>query len=52
MEAISDDDSQKPVTAGTWIGFGAMCVGMFMAILDVQIVAMFPVALVVARPSG
>ena len=28
-----------PVTAATWIGFGAMCVGMFMAILDVQIVA-------------
>ena len=27
------------MTAGTWIGFAAMCVGMFMAILDVQIVA-------------
>ncbi len=25
--------------AGTWTGFAAMCVGMFMAILDVQIVA-------------
>jgi DHA2 family multidrug resistance protein len=25
--------------AGTWIGFAAMCVGMFMAILDVQVVA-------------
>jgi MFS transporter, DHA2 family, multidrug resistance protein len=24
---------------GTWLGFGAMCTGMFMAILDVQIVA-------------
>ena len=24
---------------GTWIGFAAMCVGMFMAILDVQVVA-------------
>ncbi len=23
----------------TWLGFGAMCIGMFMAILDVQIVA-------------
>src|ERR1700720_2537542 len=22
-----------------WIGFGAMCVGMFMAILDIQVVA-------------
>jgi MFS transporter, DHA2 family, multidrug resistance protein len=27
------------VRAGTWTGFAAMCVGMFMAILDVQIVA-------------
>ena len=25
--------------AGTWIGFAAMCVGMFMAILDVQVVS-------------
>jgi DHA2 family multidrug resistance protein len=24
---------------GTWLGFAAMCVGMFMAILDVQVVA-------------
>jgi DHA2 family multidrug resistance protein len=24
---------------GTWIGFAAMCIGMFMAILDVQVVA-------------
>ena len=36
---IADGDSRKPVTAATWLGFGAMCVGMFMAILDVQIVA-------------
>lgn len=27
------------MTAGTWIGFGGMCAGMFMAILDVQVVA-------------
>ncbi len=27
------------MTAGTWIGFAAMCIGMFMAILDVQVVA-------------
>lgn len=26
------------VRPATWLGFGAMCVGMFMAILDVQIV--------------
>ncbi|MBA3325391.1 MAG: DHA2 family efflux MFS transporter permease subunit, partial [Rhodobacteraceae bacterium] len=34
-----DLDGSAPVTAATWIGFAAMCVGMFMAILDVQIVA-------------
>ena len=33
------DDTERSVMAGTWLGFGAMCVGMFMAILDVQIVA-------------
>src|ERR1019366_8130840 len=26
-------------TAATWIGFATMCIGMFMAILDVQVVA-------------
>lgn len=33
-------DDTKPPTAGlrTWIGFVVMCLGMFMAILDVQIV--------------
>jgi DHA2 family multidrug resistance protein len=30
---------QSVVTARTWIGFLAMCIGMFMAILDIQIVA-------------
>ena len=30
---------RQPVTARIWIGFAAMCVGMFMAILDVQVVA-------------
>jgi DHA2 family multidrug resistance protein len=33
--AASDDRA----SAGTWIGFSAMCLGMFMAILDIQIVA-------------
>ena len=28
-----------PVKLKTWVGFATMCVGMFMAILDVQIVA-------------
>ncbi|MBC7480151.1 MAG: DHA2 family efflux MFS transporter permease subunit, partial [Pseudorhodobacter sp.] len=31
--------SSDPLTWKTWAGFAAMCVGMFMAILDVQIVA-------------
>ena len=34
------EPTSAPTTlAATWIGFAAMCVGMFMAILDVQIVA-------------
>lgn len=31
-----DADAARPAV---WLGFGAMCIGMFMAILDVQIVA-------------
>lgn len=30
--------SEPRVSAGTWIGFAAMCIGMFMAILDIQVV--------------
>src|SRR5688572_21670663 len=29
----------ETVTLSTWAGFAMMCVGMFMAILDVQVVA-------------
>ena len=29
----------QTVSWRTWAGFGAMCAGMFMAILDIQIVA-------------
>ena len=39
MEPDPELTDRRPVATGTWIGFGAMCVGMFMAILDVQIVA-------------
>jgi len=31
--------SVSPVAASTWTGFAVMCVGMFMGILDVQVVA-------------
>src|SRR5690349_6876420 len=27
------------ISAATWAGFAAMCLGMFMAILDIQVVA-------------
>jgi MFS transporter, DHA2 family, multidrug resistance protein len=37
MTAVSDD--QPPPTVASWAGFIAMCIGMFMAILDIQIVA-------------
>ena len=37
---ISEDERQPPdyVTSAVWAGFAMMCVGMFMAILDVQVV--------------
>ena len=28
-----------PLKLKTWVGFATMCIGMFMAILDVQVVA-------------
>ena len=28
-----------PPTVSTWFGFAALCIGMFMAILDIQIVS-------------
>ena len=31
--------AEDKVAAGTWAGFAMMCIGMFMAILDVQVVA-------------
>ncbi|AWB49336.1 MFS transporter [Gemmobacter aquarius] len=35
----ADRHPTEPAQIATWLGFGAMCIGMFMAILDVQIVA-------------
>jgi DHA2 family multidrug resistance protein len=39
MLAKIESDSQGVTGAAAWGGFAAMCVGMFMAILDVQVVA-------------
>src|SRR6202050_3563108 len=39
MSNIPDPTSPVPTTFSTSIGFGMMCIGMFMAILDVQVVA-------------
>src|SRR6202166_3092139 len=39
MSDIAEQEFEKPVTASVSIGFAMMCVGMFMAILDVQVVA-------------
>ena len=39
MARASNADATRPLTTGTWAGFAAMCTGMFMAILDIQIVA-------------
>jgi DHA2 family multidrug resistance protein len=32
-------DTEQPLTTGEWIGFFSMAVGVFMAVLDIQIVA-------------
>jgi MFS transporter, DHA2 family, multidrug resistance protein len=39
MSDIAEQEFEKPLTVSVSIGFGMMCVGMFMAILDVQVVA-------------
>ncbi len=39
MSPAVDPDAERRVTAATWAGFAAMCTGMFMAILDIQVVA-------------
>ena len=38
MHDITATDAAPP-TIAVWIGFGALCLGMFMAVLDIQIVA-------------
>ncbi len=39
MIAASKNSAPQTVTTAVWIGFATMCLGMFMAILDVQVVA-------------
>src|SRR5262249_5723692 len=39
MIAASETRTSHSVWAAVWTGFARMCVGMFMAILDVQVVA-------------
>src|SRR5471030_373365 len=39
MPNTLEQKSPMPVMLSTSIGFGMMCIGMFMAILDVQVVA-------------
>ena len=39
MLRAPEADLTGATPAARWVGFGMMCVGMFMAILDVQIVA-------------
>lgn len=39
MEDLEANKTQPPpATAWLWLGYGALCVGMFMAILDIQVV--------------
>src|SRR5271154_4033884 len=39
MPDVDKREFEKPVTAAVSVGFAMMCIGMFMAILDVQVVA-------------
>lgn len=39
MSASMPAEAPGPGTLHVWLGFGALCVGMFMAILDIQVVA-------------
>lgn len=36
---MTSQQDEQPVNFLTWLGFIAMCIGMFMAILDIQVVA-------------
>ena len=36
---MTPPSEEQPVSILTWLGFIAMCIGMFMAILDIQVVA-------------
>ncbi len=39
MEELPENHASPPrATIGLWLGYGALCVGMFMAILDIQVV--------------
>jgi DHA2 family multidrug resistance protein len=37
-ELQAENSLPPPATLGLWLGYGALCVGMFMAILDIQVV--------------
>ncbi len=39
MIVAAEKPASGSVTAAVWIGFAMMCIGMFMAVLDVQVVA-------------
>src|SRR6185312_16451027 len=39
MTAYAASPAEANPSLSTWAGFGAMCLGMFMAVLDIQVVA-------------
>src|SRR5262249_18678883 len=39
MISATENNTTGSITATVWVGFAMMCIGMFMAILDVQVVA-------------
>ena len=39
MLQAAETAATRAMMARTWVGFAMMCIGMFMAVLDVQVVA-------------
>ncbi|MBO0905727.1 DHA2 family efflux MFS transporter permease subunit [Jiella sonneratiae] len=38
-DPTAEEAQAERLSVGTWLGFAAMCLGMFMAVLDIQVVA-------------
>ena len=50
--AMTQPESVARDSRPLWLGYGAMCVGMFMAILDIQVVATSLTNIAAAAKTG